>query len=232
MPSCISPVSSPLAFPLNPLGPHRFSIAAFWIRRLFLFCFPLFSSFLCIHLLPHDAHLRCAAAAARTLCLSHVASTQIHVAGVLPPFLYLFVSFSSCVLILHASCRCVSFRSALNSSSILFRQLSVCACLAVPQSNDMWTFAVNPNSSKFSRDMCAFRNRDVLLCLQLLSLHSSSIVTTSLLRRSPSIFGSFSFLRHGTATTFSQFSRSHLPLLVFFEQFSSVTRHFDSPRGE
>ena len=47
------------------------------------------------------------------------------------------------------------------------------------------------------------------------SLYSLSITITSLLRRSPSIFGSSSFLRHGTATTISKLLQSHLSLAVF-----------------
>ena len=69
-----------------------------------------------------------------------------------------FVPFSAALswysfMRLVAAC---AFAVPFSSSSIRLRQLSVCACLAVPRSNDMHPghLAVNPNSSKFSREKC------------------------------------------------------------------------------
>ena len=129
-----------------------------------------------------------------------------------------FVPFSAALswysfMRLVAAC---AFAVPFSSSSIRLRQLSVCACLAVPRSNDMHPghLAVNPNSSKFSREMYTRFGTGTCYSASNFSLNSLSITMTSLLRRSPSIFGSSSFLRHGTATTLVNHTPFRFPTMT------------------
>ena len=59
---------------------------------------------------------------------------------------------------------------------------------------------MNPNTSKSSRVMYTLFGTGTCSSISSFSLQSLSIITTSPLRRSPSIFASSSFFRHDTAT--------------------------------
>ena len=99
-------------------------------------------------------------------------------------------------------CAAAAFTVPLISFSIRLQQFSVCACLAIPLSNDMnpQHFAVNLNTSKSSRVVCTFLVPEHVLPSPALPCKSLSIVATCPMRSPPSILASSSFLRHGTDT--------------------------------
>ena len=170
------------------------------------FCIPLLCSLLASvsSLLTGHPCWTATAARMRLCCVAAATRTQLF---------SMALSGYSFMRLIAASAFAVPF----NSASTRLRQFSVCICLVVLRCNDVHPghLAVKPNSSKFSRDIHTRFGTRTCSSMFTLSLCTMSIITTSLLRRSPSILWSSSLLRHGTATTISKLLRSYLSVAGF-----------------
>ena len=182
------------------------------------------SSIVCCHCWSNSAFaLRCRCHSISKLVRplpSELSILQAHIVAVLLPCLLSSVLFLSQPLCL-GTLSCVSSLRlpSLCPSAPAATRLRLCTCVAVPRSNDVHPghLAVMPNSSKFSHDMYTRFETGTCSSASNFSLNSLSITITSLLRHSPSSFGSSSFLRRGTAATISKLLRSHLSLTGFLQ---------------